>query len=391
MKIDVGHATRLNARNHLRKDQLQRNVGDMTTQFDIIVIGAGIAGASVAAHLAADLKVLILEMEDRPGYHTTGRSAATYEPNYGPAPMKALTRASRREFDAGGYLTPRETIFVMPEGQEADFDHLVAGQKGMREITVHEARQKHPLLRQSYVKRAILDPGTADIDVDLLHQNYLKAFKARGGMLKCGAPVTGLNGDSGWRVTAGGINFTAQVIVNAAGAWGDHIAELAGVKTIGLQPKRRSIAVVPPADGIDVMSWPLVGDVGETWYAKPQSGKLLVSPADATPVDPHDAYADDMTLAEGIDRFQQAVDMEVTRVDHTWGGLRSFAPDGCPVIGFDTQATGFFWLIGQGGYGIQTSPALSRLAAAMAQGKAVPDDIVAEGLNLVHIAPNRFD
>lgn len=362
----------------------------MTKEFDIIVIGAGIAGASVAAHLAQHRNVLVLEMEDRPGYHTTGRSAATYEPNYGPAAMKAFTRASRAEFDAGGYLAPRETIFVMPEGQEKDFDSLMAQQMGMREISVDEARAKHPLLREGYVRRAILDPGTADIDVDLLHQTYLKSFRANGGTLICDTPVTTIDKGNAWRVTAGGKTMHAQIIVNAAGAWGDHVAGLAGLAPIGLQPKRRSIAVVPPPDGINVTGWPLVGDVGETWYAKPQSGKLLVSPADATPVDPHDAYADDMTLAEGIDRFQQAVDMEVIHVDHTWGGLRSFAPDGNPVIGFDATASGFFWLIGQGGYGIQTAPALSRLAAALVQGKAPPDDILAEGLVVADISHSRF-
>ena len=362
----------------------------MTTEFDIIVIGAGIAGASIAAHLAENRRVLLLEMEDRPGYHTTGRSAATYEPNYGPAPMKALTRASRAEFGAGGYLSPRETIFVMPEGQEKDFGHMMAHQKGMREIDVAEARRKHPLLRGSYVKRAILDPGTADIDVDLLHQTYLKAFKSLGGTLTCSALVSTLESGNGWQVRAGNETFRSRTIINAAGAWGDHVATLAGLDPIGLQPKRRSIAVVPPPDRINVMDWPLVGDIGETWYAKPQSGKLLVSPADTTPVDPHDAFADDMLLAEGIDRFQQAVAMEVTRVEHTWGGLRSFAPDGNPVVGYDPTTEGFFWLIGQGGYGIQTAPALSRLAAALVLGVAPPSDVMDEGLLLADIAPARF-
>ncbi len=342
----------------------------MTQQFDIIVIGAGIAGASVAAHLAEKRKVAIVEMEERPGYHTTGRSAAAYEPNYGPPPILALTRASRRHFDEGGYLTPRDTIFFAPLDQEQHFARLMSVQQGMREIPVAEAHARYPLLREGYAKAAVLDPGTADIDVDLLHQNYLKLFRQRGGTLLCDAPVTALDrsGDT-WAVMAGPHTIRTRIIVNAAGAWGDVVAKLAGKQPIGLQPKRRSIAVVPPPDGMDAMNWPLVGDVGETWYCKPQSGKLLVSPADATPVDPHDAYADDMTLAEGIDRFQQAVNYEITRVERTWGGLRSFAPDGNPVVGYDQAHDGFFWLIGQGGYGIQSSPALSRLAAALVRGK----------------------
>ncbi|MCX7347151.1 MAG: FAD-binding oxidoreductase [Alphaproteobacteria bacterium] len=362
----------------------------MSRDFDIIVIGAGIAGASVAAHLAETRRVAILEMEERPGYHTTGRSASTYEPNYGPAPIRALTRASRKAFDQGHYLTPRETLFLMAEGQDDSFAALMAAQQGMLEIAVSAALGKHPLLRADYARRAVLDPATADIDVDLLHQTFLRQFKSRGGVLHCAKGVIALAHEGGWTVTAGGETFRAEVIVNAAGAWGDRVAELAGLTPIGLQPKRRSIAVVPGPDGHKVMDWPLIGDVGETWYCKPQGGKLIVSPADATPVDPHDAYADDMALAEGIDRFQQAVTFEVTRVDHTWGGLRSFAPDGTPVVGFDPQAEGFFWLIGQGGYGIQTSPALSHLAAAMVKGEAVPGYIADEGLVARDLSPARF-
>jgi D-arginine dehydrogenase len=344
----------------------------------------------VAAHLAETHRVAICEMEERPGYHTTGRSAAAYEPNYGPPPILALTRAARAHFEHGGYLTPRETVFFMPAWQEQAFASLMAVQQGMAEISVAAAKDKFPLLKDGYARRAVLDPGTADIDVDLLHQSYLKLFRQRGGELRCGRPVSALEKAARWKVQAGPETLTAEIIVNASGAWGDVVAAMAGRQAIGLQPKRRSIAVVPGPEGTDFMRWPLVGDVGETWYCKPQSGKLLVSPADATPVDPHDAYADDMTLAEGIERFQQGVDYEVTRVERTWGGLRSFAPDGNPVVGFDRKADGFFWLIGQGGYGIQSSPSLSRLAAALVRGEDAPKDIMDEGLVLAEISPERF-
>ncbi|MFN4144076.1 NAD(P)/FAD-dependent oxidoreductase [Aestuariivirga sp.] len=362
----------------------------MSKDFDIIVIGAGIAGASVAAHLAETHRVAICEMEERPGYHTTGRSAAAYEPNYGPPAILALTRAARTHFQEGGFLTPRETLFFMPEGQEEAFAQLMGIQKGMEEIPIGTAKEKFPLLQEGYAKRAVLDPGTADIDVDLLHQSYLKLFRQRGGELHCEHGVEALERNGQWTVRTKDETLRSRIIVDAAGAWGDKVAEMAGRKRIGLQPKRRSIAVVPGPEGSDFMSWPLVGDVGETWYCKPQSGKLLVSPADATPVDPHDAYADDMTLAEGIERFQQAVDYEVTRVERTWGGLRSFAPDGSPVVGYDGEEDGFFWLIGQGGYGIQSSPALSRLAAALVRGETPPSDIMDEGLALSEISPRRF-
>ena len=362
----------------------------MSMEFDIIVIGAGIAGASVAAHLAESHKVLVLDMEERPGFHSTGRSAASYEPNYGPASIRALTRAARTHFTDGGFLTPRQTLFLMPEGGENDFDTLMQWQQGMQEITPAAARGLFPLLRENYTRRAVLDPGTADIDVDLLHQTYLRLIKSRGGTLLCAASVEGLDPGNGWTVTTPSGSFRAATIVNAAGAWGDHIARLAGARALGLQPKRRSIAVVPLPDGMDPMAWPMAGDVGETWYCKPQSGKLLVSPADAAPVDAHDAFADEMTLAEGIDRFQQAVDFEVTRVEHSWGGLRSFVPDGNPVVGYDPEVQGFFWLIGQGGYGIQSSPALSRLAAALVKGEGVPVDIAEEGLVLEEVLPGRL-
>ena len=364
--------------------------GRMSQEFDVIVIGAGIAGASVAAHLAETRRVAICEMEERPGYHTTGRSAAMYEPNYGPPPMLALTRASYAHFRDGGFLTPRDTLFFAPPPQEQAFARLMAVQKGMREISVAEAKARFPFLIEGYAARAVLDAGTADIDVDALHQSYLKLFRQRGGELHCDTPVEALERNGLWNVRTGSETLRARIVVNAAGAWGDVVAAMAGRAPVGLQPKRRSMAVVPGPEGVDYMNWPMVGDVGETWYCKPQSGKLLISPAEATPVDPHDAYADDMTLAEGIERFSHAVDYEVNRVERTWGGLRSFAPDGCPVVGYDGKDDGFFWLIGQGGYGIQSSPALSRLAAALVSGEAPPPDIMSEGLVLSDISPQRF-
>src|SRR5207248_2906970 len=242
---------------------------------------------------------------------------------------------------------------------------------------------------RDYAKSALLDRGTADIDVDLLHRGYLRMLKSRGGQVVCNAAAQEIerrNGD--WRVNTAAGELVASIVINAAGAWGDVVAKTAGARPFGLQPKRRSIAVIPAPS--DVMSWPLVGDAGETWYAKPAGGKLLVSPADATPVEPHDAYADDMLLAEGIDRFQQAIDLPVDRLEHSWGGLRSFAPDGNPVCGYDPDAEGFFWLVGQGGYGIQTAPALSRFAAALVQAQSPPADILAEGLHPETLSPDRF-
>jgi D-arginine dehydrogenase len=370
----------------------------MVQNFDIIVIGAGIAGASVAAHLAETKRVAILEMEERPAYHTTGRSAAAYEPNYGPPPMLAFTRASHEFFTSpphgfcdGPLLTPRASLFFEAQGQESHTEKLLAIGSGIKELREAEARKVFPILRHGYARRSFLDPNTGDLDVDLLHGGYLRMFKARGGVLAVNAETKSIERRGGiWTVETPQGTFTASLIVNAAGAWGDVVAKRAGVRPIGLVPKRRSIAVIPAPDMPGVDTWPMVTDVGETWYAKPQSGKMIVSSADATPVDPHDAYADDVALAEGIDRLMTATTLEVERLEHSWGGLRSFTPDGSPAIGFDPSMDGFFWLVGQGGYGIQSAPALSRTAAVMVQRNAIPADVQDAGLDSRATEPSRF-
>jgi D-arginine dehydrogenase len=366
----------------------------MQTEFDYIVIGAGIAGTSAAAHLAASNKVLLLEMEDRPGYHTTGRSAASYEPNYGPLPMLALTRAS-----APFFMTPppgftdapifsaRGSFFFQPEGQEKEMDYLLSKSTGLKKYSEAEATALYPILRPGYATRFFYDDSTGDLDVDLLHRGYLRMFKNAGGTLLTNNAAQHVERrNEKWHVG----QFSAPVLINAAGAWGDVVATMAGVQTVGLVPKRRSIGVVPVTGYESFEKWPMVTDAGETWYAKPQSGKMIVSSADATPVDPHDAYADDMAIAEGIERMMTATTFEVTHLDHAWGGLRTFAPDKNPVVGFDLYADGFFWLVGQGGYGIQSVPALSRVAAALAQRKNLPDDVLEAGLDVTHILPERF-
>ena len=369
----------------------------MTNKFDVIVVGAGIAGASVAAHLAETKRVLILEMEDRPGFHTTGRSAATFEPNYGPPPMLAFTRASNdffvnppQGFTDGPLLVPRSSLFFEAEGQEAFTEKMLANGSGLEEISEAQALKHFHVLREGYAKRTILDPHTGDLDVDLLHRGYLKLFKARGGqLLNSAAAETIERVGNDWRITIAQGVFESDILVNAAGAWGDVVAIKAGVKPVGLQPKRRSIGVIP-MDGIEgAADFPMVTDMGETWYAKPQSGKMMVSSADATPVDPHDAYADDMAIAEGIERLMNATTIEVNHLDHSWGGLRTFAPDGSPVIGYDQYTEGFFWLVGQGGYGIQSAPALSRSAAAMVLKEKIPSDVLEAGLSLSEILPQR--
>jgi D-arginine dehydrogenase len=366
--------------------------------FDIIVIGAGIAGASVAAHLAKEARVCILEMEDRAGYHTTGRSAASYEPNYGPPPMLAFTRASDaffrnppQGFADASLLTPRTSMFFVPAGQETAGEALLSKSVSLKEISEHRATELYPVLRPGYANRIFLDMHTADIDVDLLHRGYLKLFRSAGGTLVLDAATERMERSSGtWTVQTKADTFAAPLVINAAGAWGDEIARMAGVKIVGLQPKRRSIGIIPEPDRTGVAAWPMVTDVGETWYSKPQSGKLMVSSADATPVEPHDAYADDMAIAEGIERMINATTLEIDRLEHSWGGLRTFAPDGNPVIGYDLSTEGFFWLVGQGGYGIQSAPALSVTAAELALRRTIPKHLLDRGLESHAISPERF-
>jgi D-arginine dehydrogenase len=368
------------------------------THVDFLVVGAGIAGASVAAHLADTHKVVLVEMEGRSAYHTTGRSAASYEPNYGPAPMLAFTRASKAFFDnpPSGFadaplLTLRTSLFLEAPGQETATAALLARASALDEISISATRKLFPVLREDYAARSFLDRHTADMDVDLIHGGYMKMFKARGGTVLLSSPLQAAARVNGaWHTTCGKQAIVATTIINASGAWADEVAILCGAKPVGLQPKRRSIGVVPMPTGLHFSDWPMVTDVGETWYCKPQSGKLIVSSADATPVAPHDAWADDLAIAEGIDRMMTATTLDVQTLDHSWGGLRTFARDGNPVVGFDPHTDGFFWLAGQGGYGIQSAPALSEAAAAMARHAQIPQSILERGLETADIAPQRF-
>jgi D-arginine dehydrogenase len=369
----------------------------MTQSFDIIVIGAGIAGASVAAHLAEHASVAILDMEDRAGYHTTSRSASSYEPNYGPKPILALTRASREFFMSppDGFadapiFTKRGSLVLEAKGQEQQAGNFLAKAVDIEELSEAECRNLVPAIREGYATRGFLEAATGGLDVDLLHRGYLKLFKQRGGVLKLEAGATKVTKSAGqWHIETPQGEFITKLIVNTAGAWGDQLALLAGVKPVGLIPKRRSIGVISVPEH-DVMKWPFMVDCAESWYAVPQSGKLLVSSADVTPVEPHDAYADDEAIAIGIDRLMQATTIDVQRLEHSWGGLRTFSPDTAPVVGFDPSTDGFFWLVGQGGYGIQSSPALSRTAAAMILKQDIPKDILAAGLDITHILPDRL-
>lgn len=365
------------------------------TTFDIIVIGAGIAGASVAAELSDTHNVLLLEREAQPGYHTTGRSAALYTVAYGPPVIRALTRASGEFFhtppgEAEPFLSPRGVVFVAREDQAKA---LATQQQelgtAVQPMTAAEVAQAVPLLRPGYAAAGLHDASASDIDVGRLHQHYLTRLREAGGMLQCKADVTALTRTADWQVETSRGTFRAPIIINAAGAWADHIAAIAGLLAAGLIPKRRTALIVPPPDGVDVTTLPLVVDADESFYLKPEAGQLLISPADATPSQPCDAQPEEMDIALCVDRIETAFELQIRRIGHKWAGLRSFMPDGDPLAGYDPGVEGFFWLAGQGGYGIQTAPALARAAAALVQGAPLPADIAAEGVTAEALARTR--
>jgi D-arginine dehydrogenase len=349
-----------------------------TRSFDAVVIGAGIAGATAAAHLSADRRVALVEAEESAGYHTTGRSAALWFLNYGPPDVRAMTGASRPFFEnppPGFTETPlmarRGAMFLAPPDQVAALEAFLAEGTGLRELTPAQARERLPAIRPGYAVKAAIEDDAFDMDVAALHQGFLRQVRARGGVLALRSRAGRISRERGmWHVevTGGGV-FSAPVVVNAAGAWGDEVAAIAGVEKLGLQPKRRTGVIIDPAPW-NCTDWPMTHDAVTTWYARPEARtKLMVSPADETPMGPHDVQPDELDIAIAIDRMQQALDIEVKRVEHAWAGLRSFLPDGSFAVGWDATAEGFFWSIGQGGYGIQTSPAAGRLVADLIAGR----------------------
>lgn len=371
------------------------------SEYDIAVIGAGIAGASVAVELAARCRVVLLEQESAPGYHTTGRSAALFSKVYGPAPIRALSRASEAFFTASdtGFaaaplLTPRGTLFPARADQGDALEAMrqeLSTAPDVRAVTPAQMVDLCPLLRPDYAVAGLWDDAARDIDVDALHGGFLRQFKQRGGTLICRAPVTAMVRDgAGWDITAGGQQMRAATAVNAAGAWADEIGALAGAAPIGLVPKRRSAAIVAAPDGFDPSGMRMIVDIEEQFYLKPEAGKLLISPADETPSAPCDAQPEEIDIAICVDRIETAFDLSVRRIEHKWAGLRSFVADKCPVAGYDPDLPGFFWLAGQGGYGIQTSPALAQVAASLVMGDPVPDQIASHGVDPADMAPARI-
>ena len=354
---------------------------------DFVVIGGGIAGVSAGARLAGLGRVTLIEAETALGYHASGRSAALYEASYGLPATVALNIASGDYMHGanGGYLSPRGLLVVAGHDQADAFAHDLTA-LSLHEITVDAAQAMIPILNPATVGFAGYHEAAWDIDTDRLLQDFAREIRANGEIVT-GARVDAITrGGAGWVVSAGGRSFEGRVLVNAAGAWADRVAAMAGVAPLGIVPHRRSMARMPAPGGHDVRLWPMLMGAGETWYAKADAGRWLVSPAEEDAMEPHDAWADDMVLAEGIARYEAMVSEPVTRVETTWAGLRSFSPDRALVLGPDPDHPDFVWCAGQGGYGFQTSPAASRLLADLVGGRTPEIDA---GM-VARLVPGRF-
>ena len=371
-----------------------------TTEF--LIIGGGIAAASTAYWLSRNAQVLLLEQESQPGYHSTGRSAALFMESYGTSQVRALTMASRAFLQAppAGFsdhplLTPRGAMMVAEHGQDemlsSHWDVLrLVTQKG-RLLNTQEACEFLPVLRSEKILGGIYEPDASDMDVHSIHQGYLRGAKKNGAQLICDAQVIQiqLNGKV-WHVHAGGQRYETRVLINAAGAWADAVAELSGVRPIGLVPKRRSALIFEPPTGLNCGAWPMVAGIDESWYIKPDAGKLLGSPANADPVAPHDVQPEELDIAMAIDRIQTMTTLEIRRPIRTWAGLRSFVTDGDLVAGFDPQVENFFWIAAQGGYGIQTSAAMGECCAALVRHQELPSHTTSHGLTQIKLSPQRL-
>ena len=372
----------------------------MDTEY--LVIGGGIAGASAGYFLAQHGDAILLERESQPGYHTTGRSAALFTEFYFNPVAGALTAASRsflegppEGFSDVPLMTPRGTLFIARPDQMETLDRLlVEAQRlcpGAKKVSAAQAVDLCPPIVPGYLAAAIYDPDSKDMDVDAIHQGYLRGFRQAGGQVHTNAGVTEIRRvDDRWHVTTAGRTYTAEKLVNAAGAWADKVAAMAGVTPISLTSYRRTVILSPVPGGEDPSCWASVVDIGDEFYWKPDRGKLLGSPCDETPMEPQDVQPDELDVAVAVDRIERTITFRIKRVDHRWAGLRTFAADRNPVCGPDPTEPNFIWCAGQGGSGIVTSPAIGSATAAAAVGLPFPEAIETAGVTAKDLAPARF-
>ncbi|MDZ7747821.1 MAG: FAD-dependent oxidoreductase [Halofilum sp. (in: g-proteobacteria)] len=377
----------------------------MIQRADVLILGGGMAGASAGYFLAhAGMHVLLLEREAQPGYHSTGRSAALFSETYGPRLIRKLSTASRALLSdppadfalEHPVLAPRGLLELATADELGHVDAMVAERRAngaaVERLDADAVRAVVPILRAGVFAAGVYEPDAMDIDVAALHHGFLRGFRHAGGTVATSAEAEGIERDGGgaWRVTTRrGADYAAPVLVNAAGAWADVVAEQAGVRPLGLIPKRRTAVMIDLPAGTDPGAWPLAGDCAASFYFKPDAGRLMLSPVDETPVAPQDVQPEIEDVATVIERFTEVTTVAVERPGETWAGLRSFVADGEPVAGYAPDAAGFFWLAGQGGYGIQTAAAMGRLAAALVQGGELPGDMTGLGLAAAELAPDR--
>lgn len=365
---------------------------------DIIVIGAGIAGASAAAELAADAGVILLDMEPQPGYHASGRSAAYFATSYGNSTVQAITASCERfllqpppGFTEVDLLLPRDNMFFAREDQAQSLAAMQAENPKLEYVGEQTIRERVPVFSPGYLSGGLWDRKGGDLDVDALLQAYVRQLKKRGGCLFNNHKVRRVEHVAGqWQVTAGDHRFRAPVVVNAAGGWVEEIARLAGLGSLGIKPFRRTALTIEPPPGVDASGWPEMVDIDEEFYFKPDAGLIMISPADETATRPVDAQPDELDVAMGVHRFEQATGLDVRRVRARWAGMRTFAPDRLFVTGFDPRAEGFFWLAGQGGYGVQSAPAIAKLTRYLVTGAEPEGDFAVIKQYIPELAPDRL-
>ncbi|RWC75159.1 FAD-binding oxidoreductase [bacterium M00.F.Ca.ET.141.01.1.1] len=362
----------------------------------IIVIGGGIAGLSLAAEMADWAEVTVIEREPHLGYHASGRSAALFSETYGNRLVRALTLASRQAIADGGFAAHRRgALHVGWTGDDAAIDRLAGELQALvpsvRRLSAAELHALVPVIAREATCGGVYEPDAVDVDTGKMLAASASALKAGGGIIRTGEEVRAISPDGrGLRVETSAGVYSADIVVNAAGAWVDVVAGLAGLSGLGFQPKRRTAFLFDAPAGADISNWPLVVDLHEQFYFKPDAGRLIGSLADETDSEPCDAWPEDIDVAIAVDRIEQATSMRIGRPSTPWAGLRTFAPDRTPVAGFDPRLPGFFWLGGQGGYGFQVSLTLARMSAALIRGEPLPADVAALGVTAAALAPDRF-
>lgn len=369
--------------------------------YDTVIIGAGISGAAAAYELGSHGTVAIIEAESSPGYHSTGRSAALFTRNFGGPVVQRINQASHGFFQSppAGFcdtplLTSRGLLTVALPGDTEKLAPILAQSIKAAPVEMLSAAQvleMAPLLRPDCVEAAAFESDVTDIEAATLHQAFLQAVKRRGGLIACSLRIDGITRKDGlWRVTAQGEAMMGKTLINAAGAWADQVAIMAGAAPVQLVAKRRTAIIVDPPQHIVPTRLPAMDFADCDGYIKPEAGRLMASPGDETPVEPQDVQPEEWDVAVLADWLQKRTLIEVRRIEHSWAGLRTFAADDAPVVGYDPDIEDFFWLAGQGGCGIMMAPALGRATAGLIANGTLPDELLSLGVTKQDLAPDRF-